>query len=94
MSVRWTKKVARGLGHIFSLADCELTNHELTEMKCACHACSGEIESEEYEGAYDMDAPCQCTEKPFEKQCEGCRTTIEWATALVWIEDQIRKHKI
>jgi hypothetical protein len=83
--MHWSKKIANGLGHIAALAECELSNHELTEMACRCDACTGKIEDEDNEGAYDTSTSCQCDDKPFDQQCEGCRTTEEWALALAWI---------
>jgi hypothetical protein len=49
------------------------------------------IEDEDNEGAYSTEAPCQCHDKPFAAQCEGCRTTAEWEAGLIWLNNLIRK---
>jgi hypothetical protein len=80
-NVRYTPAVAAGLEHIYSLASCELENGELTQFQCRCAVCSS--------GAPD---PCHCDgKKQAAKKCEGCRTAHEWAKALSWISDQLRR---
>ena len=94
MSMRWSQKVAAGIGHIAALADCELANHELTEMACRCDACTGEVPDDDHEGAFDLDAACRCDGRPYAERCEGCRTTEEWAEALSWLAAlRARKHR-
>jgi hypothetical protein len=90
--VRWTKRVADGLGHISAFIEAQIQARDYSQIECRCPACTGQIPDPENEDCFLADAPCQCDGKPYAKVCSGCRSYDEWMAALGWIDDQIRRH--